>query len=144
MSAALWFGGCGAAVFTPLLHSNRDYDLLVDWGDGVKRIQVKTSVCFRNGRWDVTVCTRGGNRSWSGLVKVLDPSRYDYLFVLVGDGRRWLIPAAAVAGGCGVTLGGPKYADYEIESGEPLEKPRPTLDSANPWRGTRAVKGTRL
>jgi hypothetical protein len=144
VSAAIWFAERGAAVFTPFLHSNPDFDLIADWGDGVKRIQVKTSTYFHNRRWGVTLCTRGGNRSWSGLVKVLDARRYDYLFVLVGDGRRWLIPAAGVDGGSGLNLGGPKYAKYEIDPGEPLENISPTLDSATPWRDTRAVKGTRL
>jgi hypothetical protein len=87
----------------------------VDYGDGLRRIQVKTSNCFRNNRWSVAVCTRGGNRSWSGLVKRLDPEAYDYLFVLVGDGRRWLIPSHEVSGGCAIHLGGPKYAGYEID-----------------------------
>ncbi|HEY5429101.1 MAG TPA: hypothetical protein VIK04_08280 [Solirubrobacteraceae bacterium] len=120
LSAALWFAAKGAAVFTPLFHSNRDVDLIADWGDGPQRIQVTTSRYFTNGRWGITLCTRGGNRSWSGLVKRLDPSRYDSLFVVVGDGRRWLIPASAVGGGSGLNLGGPKYARYEIEPGEPL------------------------
>ena len=47
----------------------------------------------RSAAGSVTVCTRGGNQSWSGLVKRLDPTSCDYLFVLVGDGRRWFIPA---------------------------------------------------
>ena len=45
------------------------------------RVQVKTSIVLHNGRWGVALCTRGGNQSWSGLVKTLDPSQYDYLFV---------------------------------------------------------------
>jgi hypothetical protein len=57
----------------------------------------------------------GGNQSWNGLVKKLDPVAYDYLFVLVGDGRRWFIPSADVGGGCCICLGGPRYAAYEIE-----------------------------
>ena len=110
----LWFGTRGAGVFLPVFHS-RDFDLIADWGDGLKRVQVKTSACYRNKRWSVAVCTRGGNRSWNGLVKRLDPQNYDLLFVLVADGRRWLIPAAKVGGGCGINLGGPKYAAFEID-----------------------------
>jgi hypothetical protein len=53
-------------------------------------------------------------------VKYLDPSRYDYLFVLVGDGRRWFIPSGDVAATSGLRLGGPKYARFEIEAGAPL------------------------
>jgi hypothetical protein len=101
----LWLGGLGAAVFVPLFHC-RDFDLIADFGEGLLRVQVKTSNCFLNNRWDVTVCTRGGNRSWNGMVKRLDPVQYDYLFVLVGDGRRWFIPSAAVGGGCCIRVGG--------------------------------------
>jgi hypothetical protein len=36
----------------------------------------------------IVISTRGGNQSWSGVVKYLEPSRCDYLFVLAGDGRR--------------------------------------------------------
>ena len=140
-AAIVWLASRGAAVFLPVQHS-RDYDVVADFGDGPVRVQVKTSNCFRKGRWDLTVCTRGGNQSWSGLVKHLDPSRYDYLFALVGDGRQWFIPAADVDATCGLRLGGPKYATYEVDPGRPLQAPAPSLDSADPWRGSRAVKGT--
>jgi hypothetical protein len=113
-SAMLWFGAQGAAVFIPVFHS-RDFDLVVDRGEGLARVQVKTGTHFRNNRWEVAVCTRGGNQSWNGLVKRLDPAAYDYLFVLVGDGRCWLIPAAEVGGGCAIMVGGPRYSAYEID-----------------------------
>jgi hypothetical protein len=100
-------------------------------------------------RWDVTLCTRGGNQSWNGLVKRLDASRYDYLFVLVGDGWRWFMPAASVDGGWGLRLGGPKYAEFEVERGDPIPATRvssPPLQSAPPTtRGdVRAAKGGAL
>ena len=34
------------------------------------------------------ISTRGGNQSWSGLVKYFDGRRCDYLFALVADGRQ--------------------------------------------------------
>ena len=80
------------------------------------RVQVKTTGQFVKGRRSVSVCTRGGNRSWNGVVKRMSPDRCDRLFV--GDGRQWFIPAAAVAGGVGLLLGGPEYARYEVERGE--------------------------
>ncbi len=120
----LWFGAQGAGVFMPVFHSP-DFDLVADFGRGLLKVQVKTSSLFRLGRWDVTLCTRGGNRSWNGIVKRLDASRYDYLFILVGDGRRWFIPSDAVDGGCGIRLGGPKYAAYEIEPGRSLSSAAP-------------------
>ena len=142
--AAFWFGARGATVFMPFFHNPRDFDFIVDWGEGVQRIQVKTSTQFRNGRWDVSVCTRGGNRSWSGLVKHLDPSQYEYLFVVVADGRQWLIPSAEVEGGSHVCLGGPKYEKYELEPGQPLLQNAASLDSAPLRRDSRAVKGDAL
>ena len=68
----------------------------------------------------MALCTRGGNRSWSGQVKRLDPAHYDYLFVLVADGRMWFIPSERVEGGSGLLLGGPKYADFEVYFGTPM------------------------
>jgi hypothetical protein len=118
-SAMLWLGAQGAAVFIPVFHSP-NFDLIADWGAGLVRVQVKTGTHFRNRRWGVAVCTRGGNQSWSGLVKKLDPRAYDYLFVHVGDGRRWYMPSSAVGGECAISLGGPRYASFEVEPGEPL------------------------
>jgi hypothetical protein len=143
LSAIVWCTEQGAAVLLPLGHC-REYDLVADFGDGPNRVQVKTSSLFRKGRWEIAVATRGGNRSWSGLVKYLDPSNYDYLFVLVGDGRRWFIPAENVEATSGLRLGGPKYAQYEIEPGQPIRPRRSPLDSATPWRDSRAVKGVWL
>jgi PD-(D/E)XK nuclease superfamily protein len=124
-----WLSYAGALVCKPLLESP-DYDLLADFGDRIVRVQVKTSTCWRLNRWEVTLATRGGNQSWSGLVKRLDAARCDALFVHVGDGRRWYIPAADLGGGSGILLGGPKYATYEVEPSEPLQaRPPPAADA---------------
>jgi hypothetical protein len=114
-----WLVRAGAYVFTPLLNSP-DYDLVADFDGTLVRVRVKTSTCWRNGRWEVRLATSGGNRSWTGVVKRLDRSRCDYLFVHVGDGRRWYIPACALGGQSAIALGGPKYSQYEIQTGGPL------------------------
>jgi hypothetical protein len=49
--------------------------------------------------------------------KTNDPSRYDYPFVLVADGRQWFIAAIAVETKTTVLLGGPKYGAFEVEGG---------------------------
>ena len=97
-----------------------NWDLIADFHGAVVRVQVKTSRLFRKERWEVTTCTRGGNQSWNGVVRHLDPRDYDYLFVTVADGRRWFIPARRIEGRTGVLLGGPKYAMYEVEPGPPM------------------------
>ena len=101
-------------------------------------MQVKTSGFLVNGRCSVAICTRGGNQSWNKIVKRFAQDRCDYLFVLVSDGRRWFVPSSAVEGTTAITLGGPKYAEYEVESGRPFVAT--SLHSAPPRRGTEAVK----
>jgi hypothetical protein len=119
LSAMGWLVWHGAKVFTPIGHSP-DVDLVADFGDRLVRVQVKTSTVLRHGRWEVTLATRGGNQSWSGLVKRFTAAHVDFLFVHVGDGRRWFIPSDAVDGGSGILLGGPKYAAYEVDADDPL------------------------
>ncbi|MGA9876659.1 MAG: group I intron-associated PD-(D/E)XK endonuclease [Solirubrobacteraceae bacterium] len=119
ISAIEWLSAQEHSIYLPLGHSPH-CDLIAEKTGILMRVQVKTCTVFRGGRWEVTLCTRGGNQSWNGLVKHLDPKQIDYLFVLVGDGRRWFIPAGAVAGGTGILLGGPKYAGFEVDSGRPL------------------------
>jgi PD-(D/E)XK endonuclease len=111
--AAAWLMHAGYHVWFPFGHSPH-VDLLAEEDGRLWRVQVKTSTHFRKGRWVTAVCTRGGNRSWNGIVKKLDPSQYDLLFVLVADGRMWLIPAEHVGGGSGLSLGGPKYERFEV------------------------------
>ena len=118
-SALCWLIDQGATVYLPFGHSP-DVDLVAAFGDRLVRVQVKTSSCVQKDRYMVTLATRGGNQSWSGLVKRFSAERCDYLFVLVGDGRRWFIPSAVVKGGSGLMLGGPKYAAYEVEPDRPL------------------------
>jgi hypothetical protein len=98
------------------------YDLIADFFDWrVLRVQVKTSTCVERGRFHVALCTRGGNRSWNGVIKRIDATRCDCVFVHVGDGRRWFIPVEELGGDSGILLGGPKYARFEIEQGAPLQ-----------------------
>jgi len=114
-----WLAWQGASVALPV-GNNRHWDLMAELDGRGIRVQVKTSRAFRLRRWEVRVSTSGGNQSWNRVVKLLDPSRFDYLFVLVGDGRRWFIPAERVEGGSALRLGGPKYAEFEVERGEPI------------------------
>jgi hypothetical protein len=120
-SAIEWLGSRGYPVWFPLGHSP-DCDLVTEIDGRLGKVQVKTSTVVRNRRFEVTLCTRGGNRSWSGIVKHFSTERCDWLFVLAGDGRRWFIPADAVEGGAKIVLGGPKYAAYEVEPGRPLSE----------------------
>jgi hypothetical protein len=125
LSAMEWLGSQGATVWVPFNHSPH-VDLMAEWDEGLIRVQVKTSTLQAarddgEERWKVAIATNGGNRSWTGLTKKFDPTKVDYLFVLVGNGRRWFIPSGFVEAAREVTLGGTKYSEFEVEGGTPLE-----------------------
>jgi hypothetical protein len=133
LSAMEWLASRGATIAMPVFHS-ADWDLVAELDGHVLRVQVKTCVCRPTpDRWNVHIATRGGNRSWNGIVKYLDGSRCDYLFVLVGDGRRWLIPADALECRSGLTLGGPKYSEFEVEQGKPILPRSASTIATAPW-----------
>jgi PD-(D/E)XK endonuclease len=111
-------------VALPFGHSP-DFDLIAEIRGRVLRIQVKTStqeVRTPNGhlRFSVSLVTCGGNQSWTGVAKVFDPAKVDYLFALTSAGRRWFIPATDLDGKRAVQLGGTKYSEYEIERTAPI------------------------
>ncbi len=123
-SAMEWLASKGALVWIPLGHSP-DVDLMAEFDTQPCRIQVKTSTMGRQTpsgrRWDVAIATSGGNRSWGGTTKKFDAASVDFLFVVVGDGRRWFLPASAVEGTRSLRLGGTKYSEFEVEPGTPFE-----------------------
>ncbi len=123
-SAIEWLTSKGALVLVPLGHSP-EFDLVAQVEGRLLRIQVKSSTQERRADDDqtrnvVSVGTSGGNQSWNGETKKLDPSAFDFLFVLPARGRRWFIPSGAVDAGSALQLGGSKYAEYEIEAAASL------------------------
>jgi PD-(D/E)XK nuclease superfamily protein len=118
-SAMEWLGSRGYPVWYPVGHSP-DVDLVTRIDGRLVGVQVKTCTRAVGSRFNVMVCTRGGNQSWNGLVKRFSAERCDWLFVLVADGRRWFMPASEVGGSTSIVVGGPKYAAYEVEPGRPL------------------------
>ena len=90
-----WLAGQGAQIYVPVGHSP-DVDLVALLDGRLLAVEVKTSTSRTALVGAYCIATRGGNRSWNGVVKYFDPDRCDYLFVHVGDGRRWFIPTAAL------------------------------------------------
>jgi bifunctional DNA-binding transcriptional regulator/antitoxin component of YhaV-PrlF toxin-antitoxin module len=134
-AAIHWLTSIGAIVSCPLFHSP-DYDLVADLRDGLLRVQVKTSryTDGQTGHYGVQLATAGGNQSWTGTVKTFEPSRFDFLFVLVASGRCWFIPSAEIEGHRSIRLGGPKYSEFEVEQGSAFDAAvaNPPLESGEP------------
>jgi hypothetical protein len=139
----VWLASKGGLVWIPLGHSP-DVDLMAELDGRLLRIQVKTSTYLAttprgHRRWHVCITTSGGNQSWSGATKTFDPRLVDYLFILVGDGRRWLIPADAVEASRAVALGGVKYSEFEVEPGTAIDSL--IYGDSNPNRIASALEG---
>jgi hypothetical protein len=60
-----WLFSAGADVYVPLCTSP-DVDLIADFGNRVDRVQVKTSTCWRNGRWNVTLALAAATGAGTG------------------------------------------------------------------------------
>jgi hypothetical protein len=139
-SAIEWLTSVGATVLLPVGYSP-DFDLVAEANGRLLRIQVKTSTQLittprGHSRCAVALVTAGGNQSWNGVAKRLDPARIDYLFAHTGDGRRWFIPSIALEARNAISLGGAKYSEFEVEPGRPISPlvygEPPSLESASP------------
>ena len=112
-SAIAWYASIGQTVSIPLT-DNQHYDLVVDDGSKLNKVQVKTSGCKKNnGVYDVWLRTCGGNRSSKGYVRPFNRAEVDYVFVLLSDGRRYVIPSSKIGGVHHICIGN-KYVKYMI------------------------------
>jgi hypothetical protein len=131
--AAIWLLRAGAYVFIPFGHSP-DFDLIAAFDSSIYRVEVKTSTrLIANGqpRYCVQLVTYGGNQSWNGLVKPFQPQRCDFVFVLVQDGRRWFIPTSAITTRRSITVGGPKWSEFEVDDRDAPDSARRLLEWAS-------------
>lgn len=91
--AISYFAIKGDTVSVPLTDSQA-YDLLVDDGTSIYRVQVKTVYYKKPGKknYEVELRTHGGNRSGTGKVKHFDHTVVDILFVLTENMVQYSIP----------------------------------------------------
>lgn len=104
----------GYTVLAPLSDSDK-YDLVVDDGSSLLKVQVKTSRCIaQSGGYSVNLKTSGGNTKIN-TIRRRSPTDYDLLFVLTENGKCWNIPALALGdAGSSIVVGASKYAEFEI------------------------------
>ena len=104
----------GYTVLAPLSDSDK-YDLVVDDGSSLLKVQVKTSRCVaRSGGYSVNLKTSGGNTKVN-TIKRRGLNDYDLLFVLTENGKCWNIPVLALGdAGSSIVVGASKYIEYEI------------------------------
>ncbi len=114
--AIAWYSVKGYTVSVPLT-DNQDYDLVVDDGSGVKRVQVKTTY-HKNpnkvGGYIALLKTCGGNRSGIGKIKHFNNKSCDILFAVCDDGSKYAIPASKIKAKASICLSA--YQDYKLGS----------------------------
>lgn len=114
-AAIHWFLAEGYAVSLPLIDS-QPYDLVVDDGDQLLQVQVKTTTCRApSGRYVVRLFTAGGNQSFHTR-KLFDNTASDLLFVLTDDQEMYLVPCSEITNRNSISLC-ERYAKYRVVGG---------------------------
>ena len=112
-TAIAWFANNGYLPLIPLTDS-QDYDLVVDDGTRLYKVQIKTTYHLNgNGYYMANLRVMGGNRSGTGKVKHFDPRKVDLLFVLTEAGDQYVIPANEVMARSAISLG-EAYQQYKV------------------------------
>lgn len=109
-----YFTSHGMPVSIPL-NDTQKYDIVVDMGGRLARVQVKTSRNKqKSGSYEVLLkhCGVSGGRN---IVTRFDKQGSDYLFIYTGDGKTYLIPTESIAGTSAICVG-TKYSEYEVQS----------------------------
>jgi hypothetical protein len=105
-----WFTRAGYLVSIPL-NDSQPYDLVVDDGMRLLRVQVKTTTARgRYGNFTLALQTAGGNQSFHTR-KPFDNSASDLLFALTDSGDVYIIPCPAITARTMISLCS-KYDTY--------------------------------
>jgi hypothetical protein len=110
--AIAYFSRVGTKVGIPLTDS-QPYDLMIDDGHQLARVQVRTTTVREGRSYVVGLKTVGGNKT-QVITKVFDPSAYEWLFVVCGDATAYLIPTTAITARYSIFLGR-KYERFRLE-----------------------------
>jgi hypothetical protein len=99
--AIAYYSSKGYAVFTPVAGISR-YDLIVDTGKKLLRVEVKTTTHARS---QINLRTMGGNQSWNGTIKCISENDCDMVFAVnLTSGTEIEFPASQLAGKTAVTV----------------------------------------
>ena len=91
------------------------YDLIIDDGTCLKKVQVKTSR-KKDGISYMVSLESNGWKNGKYTHNPIDTARFDILFVLVEDGSCWSIPADKIITTTAINVGGEKYQEYLLNT----------------------------
>lgn len=100
------------------LNDTQKYDLVADINGSLQRISVKTSKNKKNSTsYEVGLRNIGG-ASGKSIVRKFNNKDCDYIFVLIGDNRTYLIPSNVVHNSNCIVVGGFAYSEYEVHTNQ--------------------------
>lgn len=103
---------CGFDYATPPAQS--EYDLLVNFGNGYQRVQVKTScMALASGNYAFSVLKSKFNTRGNKRVPYTR-SNCDYYFLMDARGSSWLVPFRQLAHIRSMVVPETKYAQYKV------------------------------
>lgn len=112
--AIQYFSSIHSTVSIPL-NDSQDYDLIVDINGVLKRIQVKTcNYVTKRGNWGVNLKVNGGSSKTNRIMKRNNDIIYDLLFVVCGDGSKFLIPKEKITQRNFLTITKTSHLQYRI------------------------------
>lgn len=108
-----WFVTNGYTVCIPLTDS-QGYDLVVEDSSGLHKVFVRTTTrTHSKGKiFECGLRTQGGNKSQFKIRK-FDRDLVDIVFIVCGDGAKYLIPAQTIDCKSSISLG-PRYQQYRL------------------------------
>jgi hypothetical protein len=96
------------------LNDTQKYDLVVDLNNKLQRVDVKTSTNLQpSGSYSVQLRNTGGS-SGKSKIRLFDNTKIDYLFILTGNGKMYLIPSKDIEAINSISVGN-KYSEYEVK-----------------------------
>lgn len=109
-----WFAHKGYTVCVPLTDS-QDYDLVVEIDSVLQKVQVRTTKSLsKYGSHVLNLRVCGGNRSGTGVYKMFDNTKVDYIFALTERSDMYLIPARKIAAKRGINVD-TTYREFKVE-----------------------------
>lgn len=106
-----WCAMRGMPVAVPA--GPQEYDLLITTGDGLQRVQVKSTTCISsNGKWHVGIGRRPYSLDKTAGKMPYDPDALDLFVVINGAGEIYVIPTIVLAGKTAIHLSA--YEEYKV------------------------------
>jgi len=113
-SAIEFFAGEGYTVSIPLTDSQR-YDLIVEKEGKLSKVQVKSSHRqSENNSWRVGIRSTSIRKKGPTVITLFDNSEVDFVFVLLGNRERYLIPSHAIKSKTQININKTNFEKFKV------------------------------